>query len=263
VRRACGERNAERPEGEKCGILKLAAAGSIEKAEGGVVADAEIEGEARGDLPGILRVEAEALDALREMAVAAETKAFGRWAADGSATNDEVDRELIGIREIESGVFGEGDEIFGIVGEAAIEDGLMDEVDAEALGVMTGDMGDVVAKLVFLLVADDGKGGDGGDELIVAERFEAGDGLRGRTERKGESEAEIGIARFGAVEAAGFEVETLLTEAIGEFSMNLPMWHFLEEHGYNTSLRGEQTYCVAVKRPGLPVTRYPKFLYAE
>ena len=44
--------------------------------------------------------------------------------------------------------------------------------------------------------------------------------------------------------------------------MNLPMWNFLEEHGYNTSLRGEQTYCVAVKRSGLPVTRYPKFLYS-
>jgi SAM-dependent methyltransferase len=67
----------------------------------------------------------------------------------------------------------------------------------------------------------------------------------------------------GAVEAAGFEIETLITEPIGEFSMNLPMWHFLEEHGYNTSLRGEQTYCVAIKRPGLPVTRYPKFLYSE
>jgi SAM-dependent methyltransferase len=67
----------------------------------------------------------------------------------------------------------------------------------------------------------------------------------------------------GAVEAAGFEVESLFTEPIAEFSMNLPMSNFLEEHGYNTSLRGEQTYCVAIKRAGRPVTRYPKFLYAE
>jgi SAM-dependent methyltransferase len=66
-----------------------------------------------------------------------------------------------------------------------------------------------------------------------------------------------------AVESAGFEIETLFTEPIAEFSMNRPMWNFLEEHGYNTSLRGEQTYCVAVKRTGLPVTRYPKFLYSE
>ncbi len=66
-----------------------------------------------------------------------------------------------------------------------------------------------------------------------------------------------------AVEAAGFEIETLFTEPIAEFEMNRPMWNFLEEHGYNTSLRGEQTYCVAVKRSDLPVTRYPRFLYSE
>jgi SAM-dependent methyltransferase len=61
--------------------------------------------------------------------------------------------------------------------------------------------------------------------------------------------------------AAGFEIETLITEPIAEWSKNLPMLHFLESHGYNTSLRGEQTYCVAVKREALPVDRYPVFLY--
>jgi SAM-dependent methyltransferase len=65
------------------------------------------------------------------------------------------------------------------------------------------------------------------------------------------------------LQAAGFEIESLFTEPIAELAMNLPMWNFLEEHGYNTSLRGEQTYCVGVKRSGLPVTRYPKFLYSE
>ena len=65
------------------------------------------------------------------------------------------------------------------------------------------------------------------------------------------------------LEAAGFEIESLFTEPIAELSMNLPMWNFLEEHGYNTSLRGEQTYCVAVKRSELRVTRYPKFLYSD
>ena len=66
-----------------------------------------------------------------------------------------------------------------------------------------------------------------------------------------------------AVRAAGFEVESLFTEPIAEFAMNLPMWNFLEENGYNTSMRGEQTYCVAVKRSSLPVMRYPRFLYLE
>ena len=66
-----------------------------------------------------------------------------------------------------------------------------------------------------------------------------------------------------AVRAAGFEIESLLTEPIAEFAMNLPMWNFLEENGYNTLLRGEQTYCIAVKRSDLPVTRYPGFLYSD
>jgi hypothetical protein len=64
------------------------------------------------------------------------------------------------------------------------------------------------------------------------------------------------------LQAAGFEIECLFTEPIAELAMNLPMWNFLEEHGHNTSLRGEQTYCVAIKRSALPVTRYPKFLYS-
>ncbi len=64
------------------------------------------------------------------------------------------------------------------------------------------------------------------------------------------------------LEAAGFEIESLFTEPIAELEMNLPMWNFLEDHGYNTSLRGEQTYAVALKRSALPVTRYPKFLYS-
>jgi SAM-dependent methyltransferase len=66
-----------------------------------------------------------------------------------------------------------------------------------------------------------------------------------------------------SLHAAGFEIETALTEFIAEWSKNLPMWNFLEEHGYNTSMRGEQSYCIAVKRTGLPITRYPEFLYSD
>jgi SAM-dependent methyltransferase len=65
------------------------------------------------------------------------------------------------------------------------------------------------------------------------------------------------------LEAGGFEIDALFTEPIAELEMNRPMWNFLEDHGYNSSLRGEQTYCVAVKRSHLPVTRYPRFLYSE
>jgi len=66
-----------------------------------------------------------------------------------------------------------------------------------------------------------------------------------------------------ALESAGFEIETLFTEPIAEFARNLPLWDVLAAQGYDTSMRGEQTYCVAVKRANLPVTRYPYFLYSE
>ena len=66
-----------------------------------------------------------------------------------------------------------------------------------------------------------------------------------------------------AVRAAGFEVETLITEPIEKFSEHLPVWNFLEENGFNTAYRGEQTYCVAVKRAALPINRFPAFLYYD
>lgn len=66
-----------------------------------------------------------------------------------------------------------------------------------------------------------------------------------------------------AVVSAGFEIELLFTEPDPDLAVNLPMAAFLEEHGYNAALRGEQTYCLAVKRSALPVTRYPSFLYAD
>jgi len=90
-----------------------------------------------------------------------------------------------------------------------------------------------------------------------------------QTPRAGDSADPPHVREYTAFElrdllqAAGFEIESLFTEPIAELAMNLPMWNFLEDHGYNTSLRGEQTFCVAVKRSALPVTRYPKFLYSD
>ena len=65
------------------------------------------------------------------------------------------------------------------------------------------------------------------------------------------------------LQAAGFEIETILTEHSAGFQENVPVRKLLEENGYNSSLRGEQTYCIGVKRAALPVTRYPRFLYSE
>jgi SAM-dependent methyltransferase len=65
------------------------------------------------------------------------------------------------------------------------------------------------------------------------------------------------------VKAAGFEVQTLFTTFIAEFASHLPLLALLREHGYDTENRGEQTWCLAVKRESLPVDRYPWFVYSE
>lgn len=63
------------------------------------------------------------------------------------------------------------------------------------------------------------------------------------------------------VKAAGFEIVSLFTTHIPEYSTHLPLLRLLAEHGFSTEHRGEQTWCLAVKREELPVTRYPWFLY--
>jgi SAM-dependent methyltransferase len=64
-----------------------------------------------------------------------------------------------------------------------------------------------------------------------------------------------------AVESAGFEVENLFTDTIPGYGTDLWVKDFLERNGYSTTLRGEQIYCLARKREGREIRRYPKFLY--
>jgi SAM-dependent methyltransferase len=66
-----------------------------------------------------------------------------------------------------------------------------------------------------------------------------------------------------AVKAAGFEVTRLFTTFIDEYSSHLPLLAFLEASGYDTENRGEQSWCLAVKRASLPVDRYPFFIYSD
>jgi SAM-dependent methyltransferase len=83
-------------------------------------------------------------------------------------------------------------------------------------------------------------------------------------------EAEIGHVReytayeLGeAVKAAGFEVVQLFTTFIAEYASHLPLLKLLEENGYSTENRGEQSWCLARKRADLPVDRYPYFIYSD
>jgi SAM-dependent methyltransferase len=64
-----------------------------------------------------------------------------------------------------------------------------------------------------------------------------------------------------AVKAAGFEIKQLFTTFIDEFASHLPLLKFLKKNGFSVENRGEQTWCLAVKRSSLPVNRYPFFIY--
>lgn len=65
------------------------------------------------------------------------------------------------------------------------------------------------------------------------------------------------------VEAAGFEIARLFTTVIPEYEHLSPLLELLVAHGYSTENRGEQSWCLAVKRSALPVNRYPDFLYGD
>jgi SAM-dependent methyltransferase len=66
-----------------------------------------------------------------------------------------------------------------------------------------------------------------------------------------------------AVKLAGFEISRLFTTFDPEFASHLPLLKFLRENDYSTENRGEQTWCLAIKRSGLPVERYPFFIYSQ
>jgi SAM-dependent methyltransferase len=64
-----------------------------------------------------------------------------------------------------------------------------------------------------------------------------------------------------AVESAGFEIENLFTEVIPGYGTDLWVKDFLKRNKYSSAMRGEQLYCIARKRSGRKVVRYPHFLY--
>jgi SAM-dependent methyltransferase len=61
--------------------------------------------------------------------------------------------------------------------------------------------------------------------------------------------------------ASGFETQQLLTERIESRDQAAWVHELLSRNHLNTSLRGEQTYCLAIMRPDLSQNRYPPWLY--
>jgi SAM-dependent methyltransferase len=86
--------------------------------------------------------------------------------------------------------------------------------------------------------------------------------------KRPDSEPEIGHMReytaweMGeAVKAAGFEIDRLFTTTIEEYAGHWPLLALLQEQGYSTQDRGEQTWCVARRKRTLPINRFPSFIY--
>src|SRR5215472_16462615 len=79
-------------------------------------------------------------------------------------------------------------------------------------------MGHVITELVLLLVAVDGKRGDGRDVLVVAEGLESGGGESRAAEGKCQSESQRGIADLDVMKAVGLE-DKISHPVGGEFKL--------------------------------------------
>src|ERR1039458_8428138 len=102
----------------------------------------------------------------------------------------------------------------------------MNKVDSELERVTARDVAQVVAELVFLLIAQVWEKSDWRGELVVAERFETGDSQRRYAERKLQGKTEIGVARLGEMQQAGVEdqsAEPCGTESISIAERRVPV----------------------------------------
>src|ERR1700690_3946683 len=94
----------------------------------------------------------------------------------------------------------------------------MGKVHSEFECVASHHMAQVIAHLIFVLIAQGREQSDGSSELIVAESFETRDRQGRRAEWKREREAEVRVARLSKVQQAGIEYKRTKpgrTEGIG------------------------------------------------
>ena len=81
----------------------------------------------------------------------------------------------------------------------------MNEVDSELERMVTHNVAQVVAELIFILIAQVWEESDRSGELIVAEGLKARDGERRHAEGKLYGEAEIRITSLREMQEAGIE----------------------------------------------------------
>src|SRR5216684_2190779 len=160
----------------------------------------------RSDAPGVLGVDSQTLHVLREAAIAAPSGGASHTDRDGrSASGTEIKLRWVG--GVKAGIVRIGQNGLGGGGEGAAENRFVNKIDAKPQSVRTSQVAHVVAKLIFFLVAQDRKRGDGSDKLIVAEGFAARDGAARGSKRKIKREAEIRVARGCKMQSAGVQYE--------------------------------------------------------
>src|SRR5579864_3850596 len=94
-----------------------------------------------------------------------------------------------------------------IARECSVQHRFVNEVHSELEGVIARHMAQVIAELIFLLVAQRWKERDWGGELIIAISLEAGDGERRGAEGKGKCEAKRRVAHLCEMQQARVEHE--------------------------------------------------------
>src|ERR1700757_2211138 len=146
--------------------------------------------------PRILRVKSQPLPALRKTSVA------GRG---GRSPVRVVDGKLRRIRRVKSRIVREGIQRFLIARKRTAKHWFVDEIHSELERMIASAMAHVIAKLIFLLVAQRRKERDRGGELIIAIGLEARHRQRRRTERKGERETKRGVSCLRQMQQTGVE----------------------------------------------------------
>src|SRR5271169_5923125 len=83
----------------------------------------------------------------------------------------------------------------------------MNKIYSESRCVAPCGVRNVVAELIFLLISQHRKRGDGRNKLIVAEGLKSRDRTGSRAKRKRQGETQIRVARLRVMQAAGFKNE--------------------------------------------------------
>ncbi len=188
-------------------VEQLAHARRLEQAKGSVPAQPVVDGQLRCYSPGIHGVEPQSLNVLRKAAVPCRR---GRGLAVRAVKWRQAVQfrgELIGVGQVKRRVLRKDVSGFCLPREGAAQDWLVDKVDPK-LGCMPAHgTTHIVSKLVFLLIANHRKRGDGSNKLVVAVGFETGDGLRSGAERKRQGKAEVSITVCRTVQITGAKSE--------------------------------------------------------